>query len=42
MVKKLVHIKGLPIDLERHLAADEGEAPAQFQQQIAQMLQLLA
>jgi hypothetical protein len=39
VVEEQVKVKGLPVDFERNLAADKGEAAPQFKQQIAQVLQ---
>ena len=37
VIEEQVDVEGLIADRERHLAADEGEAPAKFEQQVAQM-----
>ena len=42
MVEEQVDIKGLVADHQRNLAADEGEAAAQLEQQIAEVEQQAA
>ena len=37
MIEEQVDIESLVADLERYLAANKGEAPAQFEKQIAKM-----
>ncbi len=39
VVEKQVNIEGLSIDLDWHLAADEGETPSELQEEVAEMNQ---
>jgi hypothetical protein len=39
VIEEQIKVEVLIADRQRHLATDEGKAPAQFQQQIAQMKQ---